>query len=99
MSRKLTPPTTTGQAVLFALPAVLPIVAVLGVSLTAAVLQSLGLMPFIGPPNLSVAAWTGDAGELIRSSGISLYIAAVATALSVCVGFLIAAGANLRPSL
>lgn len=99
MSRRLTPPTTTGRTVLFALPAVLPVVVVLGVSLTAAVLQSLGLMPFIGPPDLSVEAWTRDTGELIRSSGISLYIAAAATTLSVCVGFLIAAYVLAMPRM
>ncbi|MBG6185564.1 putative spermidine/putrescine transport system permease protein [Arthrobacter sp. CAN_A214] len=99
MSRGPGSPATTGRAVLFALPAVLPVLVVLGVSLTAAVLQSLGLMPFIGPPDLSVEALTGDAGELVRSSGISLYIAAVATALSVCIGFLIAAYVLAAPRM
>ena len=99
MSRRLTPPTTTGRAVLLGLPAVLPVVVVLGVSLTAAVLQSLGLMPFIGSPDPSVEAWTGNTGELVRSSGISLYIAAAATALSVCVGFLIAAYVLAMPRM
>lgn len=51
MSRRLIS-TTTGRAVLLALPAVLPIVVVLGVSLAAALLQSLGLLPFIGSPGL-----------------------------------------------
>lgn len=77
----------------------LPVVVVLGVSLTAAVLQSLGLMPFIGSPDPSVEAWTGNTGELVRSSGISLYIAAAATALSVCVGFLIAAYVLAMPRM
>ncbi|MBG6218933.1 ABC-type Fe3+/spermidine/putrescine transport system ATPase subunit [Arthrobacter sp. CAN_A6] len=71
MSRGPGSPATTGRAVLSALPAVLPVVAVLGVSLTAAALQSLGLMPFIGPPDFRIEAWTGDTIELVRSSGIS----------------------------
>ncbi|WP_081747679.1 ABC transporter permease subunit [Arthrobacter sp. Br18] len=92
-------PTTTGRAVLFALPAVFPVVAVLGVSLAAAVLQSLGLMPFIGPPSFSVEAWTGNTGELVRATGLSLNIAATATVLSVCIGFLIAAYVLASPRM
>ncbi|MBP2215020.1 ABC transporter permease subunit [Arthrobacter sp. CAN_C5] len=82
---------TTGRAALLALLAVVPIVAVVGVSLTAAGLQSVGLMPFIGPPQLSADAWTSETGELIRSSVTSVYIAAVSTVLSLVVGFMLAA--------
>lgn len=99
MSRRLASPTTTTRSVLLAIPAVVPIIVVLGVSLTAAVLQSLGLMPFVGPPDLSVEAWTSDAGELVHSSGISLYIAAAATVLSVFVGFVIAAYVLTMPRM
>ena len=80
-----------GAAALLLLPAALPIVAVLGISLGAAALQSLGLMPFVGPPRLSTEAWTGSGGDLLRSTGISLYVAAAATVLSAVVGFTIAA--------
>ncbi|WP_081737679.1 ABC transporter permease subunit [Arthrobacter sp. H41] len=99
MSRGPGSPATTGRSVLFALPAVLPVLAVLGVSLTAAVLQSLGLMPFIGPPDLSFEAWTGNTGELFRATGLSLYIAATATVFSVCIGFLIAAYVLAMPRM
>ncbi|MBG6218223.1 putative spermidine/putrescine transport system permease protein [Arthrobacter sp. CAN_A6] len=99
MSRGPGSPATTGQAVLFALPAVLPVLVVLGVSLTAAVLQSLGLMPFFGPPSLSVEAWTGNTGELLRATGLSLYIATTATVFSVCIGFLIAAYVLAAPRM
>lgn len=97
MKRPLTP--GAGRAVLVALPAVLPIVVVLGVSLTAALLQSLGLMPFIGPPQLGTEAWTGDARGLARASGISLYVAAISTSLSLGVGFMLAAYVLAMPRM
>ncbi|MBG6181268.1 ABC transporter permease subunit [Arthrobacter sp. CAN_A1] len=90
---------TTGRAALLALPAVIPIVAVVGVSLTAAGLQSVGLMPFIGPPQFSADAWTSDTGELIRSSITSIYIAAVSTMLSLVVGFVLAAYVLAMPRM
>lgn len=90
---------TTGRAALLALLAVVPIVAVVGVSLTAAGLQSVGLMPFIGPPQLSVDAWTSETGELIRSSVTSVYIAAVSTVLSLVVGFMLAAYVLAMPRM
>lgn len=71
--------------------AALPVVLVLGASLTAAALQSLGLMPFAGRPELTADAWTRDANELLRATAISFYIAAAATLLSALVGFMIAA--------
>ncbi|MBG6181943.1 ABC transporter permease subunit [Arthrobacter sp. CAN_A1] len=90
---------TTGRAALLALLAVVPIVAVVGVSLTAAGLQSVGLMPFIGPPQLSANAWTSETGELIRSSVTSVYIAAVSTVLSLVVGFMLAAYVLAMPRM
>ena len=78
------------KALLIAAPAVLPVALVLTGALVAAFLQSLGLLPFIGEPEFSTAAWDAD-GELLLATGISLYIAAASTVLSVVVGFLIAA--------
>jgi putative spermidine/putrescine transport system permease protein len=78
------------RALLIAAPAVLPVALVLTGALVAALLQSLGLLPFIGEPEFSTAAWDAD-GELLVASGISVYIAAASTVLSVVVGFLIAA--------
>jgi putative spermidine/putrescine transport system permease protein len=78
------------RALLIAAPAVLPVVLVLGGSLIVALLQSVGLLPFIGEPDFTTAAWNAD-GELLQSVGISVYIAAASTVLAVVVGFLIAA--------
>lgn len=78
------------RALLIAAPAVLPVALVLTGALVAALLQSLGLLPFIGEPEFSTAAWDAD-GELLLATGISVYIAAASTVLSVVVGFLIAA--------
>lgn len=81
---------TRAKALLIAAPAVLPVALVLTGALVAALLQSLGLLPFIGEPEFSTAAWDAD-GELLLATGISVYIAAASTVLSVVVGFLIAA--------
>lgn len=97
MTRRRVP--RTGRAALLALPAVVPIVAVVGVSLTAAGLQSVGLMPFIGPPRFSADAWTSDTSELIRSSATSLYIAVVSTVLSLVIGFVLAAYVLAMPRM
>ncbi|WP_217636779.1 ABC transporter [Arthrobacter subterraneus] len=78
------------RALLIAAPAVLPVALVLTGALVAALLQSLGLLPIIGEPEFSTAAWDAD-GELLLATGISVYIAAASTVLSVVVGFLIAA--------
>lgn len=81
---------TQRRALLTVAPAVIPVVLVVMGALVAALLQSFGLMPFVGQPEFSTEAWTAD-GELIAATGLSLYIAAASTALSVTVGFLIAA--------
>lgn len=83
--------------VLLALVAAVPVVLVLAGSVGAALLQSLGLLPFVGAPELTVGAWTGDTEELARATGVSLYVAAASTALSVTVGFLIAAQVLAAP--
>ncbi|GAB3536313.1 hypothetical protein GCM10027403_16670 [Arthrobacter tecti] len=78
------------RALLLAAPAVLPVVLVVGGSLIAALLQSVGLLPFIGEPDFTTTAWDAD-GELLQATGLSVYIAAASTGLAVVVGFLIAA--------
>jgi len=85
------------RSTLVVLAAVVPIVVVLAVSLTATILQSLGLMPVVGPPELTLQAWTADGRELLRASGISLYIATVSTALSLVIGFVLAAFVMTSP--
>lgn len=78
------------RAALLALPAVVPVVLVLGVSAIGALAQSLGLLPFIGDPVLSLRGWAGSADELTRSVLVSAYIATASTVLSLVVGFAIA---------
>ncbi|MHA7155626.1 ABC transporter permease subunit [Arthrobacter sp. TMN-50] len=90
---------TTRRAALLALPAVVSTVLVVGVSLTAAALQSFGLMPFIGPPQFSADAWTSDSDELVRSTVTSIYIAAVSTLFSLVVGFVLAAYVLAMPRM
>jgi putative spermidine/putrescine transport system permease protein len=75
---------------LTAAPAVVPVVLVVTGALLAALLQSFGLMAFVGEAEFSTEAWTADR-ELFAATGYSLYIAAASTGLSVVMGFLIAA--------
>lgn len=83
--------------VLLALPAVLPVVIVLGVSLIGAGAQSLGLLPFVGEPDPGLQAWSPEGDPLAASIFVSIYIAAVSTVLSLVTGFLIAAYILARP--
>lgn len=82
-------PAVRARALLLAAPAIIPVLAVIGVSVVGATIQSLGLMPFIGEPALSTQAWTVSAGELGRSALVSAYIAVASTTLSLIMGFLI----------
>ncbi|GAA1108075.1 ABC transporter permease [Arthrobacter flavus] len=90
---------TTRRAAILTLPAVVPIILVVGVSLTAAALQSVGLMPFIGPAQFNTDAWTSDADQLVRSTVTSMYIAVVSTLLSLVVGFVLAAYVLAMPRM
>ena len=71
------------------LPALIPagVVVVGGVGTT--LLQSLGLMPLIGAPHLSIAAF-GGGSELLNSALISLWIATASTLIAAVVGFVTA---------
>lgn len=72
---------------LLAAPAVLVVaVVVLGGSATAAV-QSLGLMPLVGRQELSTAAYTAHAGDLLGGAALSLAIAGTSTVLACLIGF------------
>ncbi|WP_026535815.1 hypothetical protein [Arthrobacter sp. H14] len=51
----------TRRALLLAAPAVVPVVVVLAGSLGAALLQSVGLMPFTGPATFTLEPWTSNA--------------------------------------
>ncbi|WP_199184218.1 hypothetical protein [Cryobacterium sp. Y62] len=68
------------------LPAMVPAVFVVVGGVGAAALQSLGLMPLVGPVRLSLDAYTGQANELIRALGLSLAIALASTVIAALVG-------------
>ncbi|MCZ2815658.1 ABC transporter permease subunit [Modestobacter sp. VKM Ac-2984] len=76
------------RATLLVLPAVVPVVVVVGAALTSAALLSLGLTPLVGRPELSLDAWR--ATELGTSIRLSLAIAAGATAVATVVGLFLA---------
>lgn len=50
------------------------------------VVQSLGLVPLVGDPRLSLDAYRATAGELVTGIGLSLSIATASTALSCVIG-------------
>lgn len=72
--------------VLLAVPAVVlvTVVVVGGSAMVAA--QSLGLMPLVGRPELSTAAYTAH-GDLLVGAGLSLAIAVTSTLLACLIGF------------
>ncbi|MCB0948678.1 MAG: ABC transporter permease subunit [Mycobacterium sp.] len=74
------------RTLLWALPAVLPVVTVLGAGLGSALLQSLGLMPLVGAPTLTLNAYGGNVDDIATSAALSIAIAAVATSLAVLIG-------------
>ncbi|MGZ8177973.1 ABC transporter permease [Williamsia sp. SKLECPSW1] len=67
-------------------PAVVLVVLVVVVALATAILQSLGLMPLVGSPALSVDGYTSAWPELLTSVRVSVGIAAVSTVLAVIIG-------------
>ena len=69
------------------LPAVVPVVVVVGVGVVTTLLQSLGLVPLVGLPELSTAAFTAPGSTVGTSAGLSLAIAAASTTLAVVIGF------------
>jgi putative spermidine/putrescine transport system permease protein len=68
------------------LPALVAVLLVLGAGLGAALLQSLGVMPLVGPPRLSLAGYLHGQGELLTATGLSLLIATASTLLAALVG-------------
>lgn len=72
---------------LLAVPAVLLVafVVVGGSAMVAA--QSLGLMPLVGRPELSTAAYTAHGDDLLVGMGLSLAIAGTSTLLACLIGF------------
>jgi putative spermidine/putrescine transport system permease protein len=84
VSRQVEPRTWRGAAPV--LPALVAVLLVLGAGLGAAVLQSLGLMPLVGPPRLSFAGYLDSPGELLTATGLSLLISTASTLLAALVG-------------
>lgn len=79
-------PAQRRRATLLVLPALVPAVFVVVGGVGAAALQSLGLMPLVGPVRLSVDAYTGQADDLFRALGLSLTIAVASTVIAALVG-------------
>ena len=82
-----TDPRSRRRGTLLVLPALVPALFVVVGGIGAAVLQSLGLMPLVGPVRLSVDAYVAQASALPISIGISLAIAAASTAVAAVIGF------------
>ncbi len=87
-------PGPRGRALLLVLPALVPVVAVVGAALVSAVLLSLGLAPLVGEPALSADAYRATATDLRTGIGISLGIAAASTALAAVLGLCLALAAT-----
>ena len=82
------------RALLLVLPALVPVVAVVGAALTSALLLSLGLAPLVGEPGLSLDAYRSAATDLGSSLRVSIAIAAAATAIAAAVGLCLALAAT-----
>ncbi len=76
---------TRGARVLLAV-ALLPVIVVVIGGLGSAVLQSLGLMPLVGPVRFSFDAYVATAPDLASALGVSLAIAATSTTIAAVVG-------------
>ncbi len=68
------------------LPAVVPVVLVVGVGVVTTLLQSLGLLPLVGRPELSTAAFTAPGSTAATSAALSLAVSAASTTIAVVVG-------------
>ena len=83
-------PTTTTRpqwrGALLVAPAVVPTLVVLVAGLATATTQSLGLMPLVGQPHLSLSAYTAPGSDLLTATGLSLSIAAASTILAAAIG-------------
>lgn len=88
----MTAPGTQSQwrGALLVAPALLPTGLVLVTGLATAATQSLGLIPLVGRPHLSVSAYTAPGSDLLAATGLSLSIAAASTILAASIGLLAA---------
>ena len=74
------------RGTLLVLPALIPALVVVGGGLGAVLIQSLGLMPLIGPVRFSFDAYSAQSSSLPLATGVSLGIAAASTLISAFVG-------------
>lgn len=80
------PVTTVRGARVLLLVAVLPVIVVVIGGLGSTILQSLGLMPLVGPVRFSLDAYTATGPELPVAIGVSVGIAASSTTIAVVMG-------------
>lgn len=66
--------------------ALLPVAVVVVGGIGSTLLQSLGLLPVVGPARLSLDAYTAGGSDLLVSLGVSLAIATAATVIAVVLG-------------
>lgn len=83
-------PAKSWRSTVGVLPAVLVVAVVVGGGLGTVVLQSLGLMPLVGTPELSVDGYSALGDDLWRSVALTLSIAVVSTALAAVIGLAVA---------
>ncbi len=72
------------------LPAVVVVVTVVGGGLITTLLQSLGAMPLVGTPTISLDAYTAHSDELLTSTALTLAIAATSTSIAAVIGLVAA---------
>lgn len=82
----MTPRSERARATAAVLPAVLPVVLVVGVGVGTVLLQSLGLVPLVGRPGLSTAAFTAPGSTVWSSAALSLAVSGASTVLALVVG-------------
>lgn len=75
------------RGTLLVLPALLPAIVVVGGGMGTVLIQSLGLMPLIGPVRFSLDAYTAQASSLPLATGVSLGISAASALIAAVVGF------------
>lgn len=80
------PPTRSWPGTLAVAPAVVAVLFVLVAGLGGAVLQSVGLMPLFGAPDLTADGYLGRRGELVDATLLSLSIASASTLVAALVG-------------
>lgn len=76
----------TGTRAALVLPALVPTMLVLSAALGSALLQSIGLLPLVGNPQLNGGAFAAAGPDLARATELSLALATVATVVAAAVG-------------